>query len=117
MNLISLHLGKLNRYVQVDPKLNPQRPCYDGLRNNVPTTLLRMSLNSWRDGTEEIVQHQIIKEYIQTTSIKTGVDDNTLYNTRVDSVVKQGHKWQVSTSTLLRDDSLAHITGQSWVRR
>jgi hypothetical protein len=81
----------------------------------VPTTLLRMSLNSWQDGTEEIVPHQIVKEYIQSTAVKTGVDDVTLYNTRVDSVTKQGHKWHIHTTTLLRDDSPALTAARSWV--
>jgi len=82
----------------------------------VPTTLLRMSLNSWRDGTEDIVPHDIVKEYIQTTSSKTGVEAITLYNTRVDSIAKQGHKWQVQTTTLSQDNSSNPTTSQSWVR-
>jgi cation diffusion facilitator CzcD-associated flavoprotein CzcO len=77
-----------------------------------------MTLNSWKSGTPEIVQHNVLKEYIQDTASKTGLDAITLYNTRVEHAAKQGSKWHVETTTLSKSDSgkLGKIS-RAWVIR
>jgi MFS transporter, ACS family, pantothenate transporter len=71
-----------------------------GLRNNVPTSLLRTTLNPWPGGTPDFVNHVVIKEYIQDTAKKAGVHDAIIYGARVTNIRKAGSRWGVSWSTL-----------------
>jgi cation diffusion facilitator CzcD-associated flavoprotein CzcO len=80
--------------------MNCSSPCYEGLKNNVPTPLLEMTINSWKPGTEDIVEHDVLKQYIQDTVTKHDVESFTAYNTRVEQVVQEADGWQVQTSTL-----------------
>ncbi|KAF7552725.1 hypothetical protein G7Z17_g4112 [Cylindrodendrum hubeiense] len=47
-------------------------PAYDSLKNNVPTELMEVSLNSWKPNTESFVGHRVLAEYIQDTALNTG---------------------------------------------
>ncbi|KAE8155316.1 pantothenate transporter [Aspergillus avenaceus] len=78
----------------------PPGPCYDGLRNNVPTPLIRVKLNAWPEGTPDFVSHHVIRDYIQDTSRKASVHDVTLYGARVKDLKKVGETWHVTWSTL-----------------
>ncbi|PYI23927.1 pantothenate transporter [Aspergillus violaceofuscus CBS 115571] len=89
----------------------PPGPCYVGLKNNVETTLMRVKLNSWPEGTPEFVSHTVMKEYIQDTSRKAGADGVTIYGARVTGVKKDGHKWHVTWSTL-REDGESKIVNE-----
>ncbi|KAF1847961.1 dimethylaniline monooxygenase [Cucurbitaria berberidis CBS 394.84] len=81
------------------------RPCYVGLKNNVGTRLLETTLNKFPTGTEDFVTHDVLKDYIQDTAAKTGVNDITQYDTEVKHVSKEGAKWIVETATLHSDDA------------
>ncbi|CEJ57997.1 hypothetical protein PMG11_06669 [Penicillium brasilianum] len=83
----------------------PPGPCYDGLVNNVPTSLLRTKLNAWPQGTPPYVRHNVLKDYIQDTSKKAGVDNATIYGAQVTNVHKEGTRWHVSWSTLHEDST------------
>lgn len=76
-------------------KSSYNRPCYVGLRNNVSTPLLRTTLNAWPEGTPDFVDHSVIKDYIQNTSKKTGVDSVTRWGVRVVDLQKEGAAWKV----------------------
>ncbi|KAF7594618.1 hypothetical protein BBP40_008708 [Aspergillus hancockii] len=82
----------------------PPGPCYEGLRNNVPTPLIRVKLNAWPEGTPDFVSHNVIKDYIQDTSRKARVHDVTIYGARVKDLRKHGDKWEVLWSTVLEHD-------------
>ncbi|KAL2822478.1 major facilitator superfamily domain-containing protein [Aspergillus granulosus] len=84
----------------------PPGPCYQGLRNNVSTPLMRVTLNAWPEGTPDFVSHNVIKEYIQDTAKKTRVEDITIYGSRVKNVSKKGQAWQVTWSTLEQEDAM-----------
>ena len=79
------------------------RPCYEGLTNNVSTPLMRLKLNSWSEGTPDYVSHRVLRDYIQDTSRKCGVDEVTIYGARVVNVRKDGSAWQVTWSTIYED--------------
>ncbi|KAL5046175.1 hypothetical protein BDW71DRAFT_207537 [Aspergillus fruticulosus] len=79
-------------------------PCYDGLKNNVSTPLMRVKLNPWPEGTPDFVSHSVMKEYIRDTSRKTGVNDITIYGARVKNLSKQGDSWQVTWTRLKQQD-------------
>ncbi|OAL00080.1 FAD/NAD(P)-binding domain-containing protein, partial [Phaeosphaeriaceae sp. SRC1lsM3a] len=83
----------------------PPGPCYIGLKNNVSTRLLETTLNSFPAGTEDFVTHNFLSDYIQDTSVKSGVHDATRYNTNVKKVVKSDKSWTVDTETLFVNES------------
>ncbi|KAJ5783234.1 hypothetical protein N7457_005008 [Penicillium paradoxum] len=78
----------------------PPGPCYESLCNNVSTPLLQTTLNAWPEGTALYVKHPVIKDYIQDTSKKAGVDHITKFGARVTRVYKEGATWTVHWSTL-----------------
>lgn len=82
----------------------PPGPCYEGLMNNVPTTMMRTTLLNWPEGTPEHVTHKEIEQYVQDLARNTGAHDVTLYDTLVEEAVKQPDtgKWHVRTKTLLK---------------
>lgn len=105
------------------------RPCYESLTNNVSTPLLRTTLNAWPEGTSPFVKHHVLKDYIQDTSSKAGVDDITKFGARVTRVHKDGPTWTVHWSTLSEDqdpveneesavsshiDNIFHFQFQMW---
>ncbi|KAM5349413.1 hypothetical protein ACJ41O_005918 [Fusarium nematophilum] len=94
----------------------PPGPCYSGLKNNVPTTLLYSSLRLWPPGTEENVSHWDIERYLQDLSSENGLDDFTLYNTRVEDAKKSvdGKKWILRTVTLLSGGGDPRIAERRW---
>ncbi|CAG7946160.1 unnamed protein product [Penicillium salamii] len=105
----------------------PPGPCYESLTNNVSTPLLRTKLNAWPEGTGPFVRHNVLKDYIQDTSQKAGVDNITKFGARVDRVYKNGSTWNVHWSTLSGSDqdvveqnsAASHhiITSQGNIRR
>lgn len=84
-------------------KAYPPSPCYDSLRNNIATPLLRTTLNDWPENTPDYVNHHVLLEYIQETSKRTGVDKVTEYGALVTKIYKQGQKWQLNWTSLLED--------------
>ncbi|KAL2020839.1 hypothetical protein VTK56DRAFT_7932 [Thermocarpiscus australiensis] len=92
---------------------SPPGPCYAGLKNNVPTYLMATALGPWPEGTEPMVSHEILEQYIQTLARNHGVDAVTLYHTRVDEARKtrDGTKWEIRSVTLEKDgESGARLT-------
>jgi hypothetical protein len=79
-------------------------PCYVGLKNNVSTRLLETTLDRFPVGTDEFVSHNVLKDYIQSTAIASGVHELTRYNTEVKTVLKQDKSWIVEAATLHIDD-------------
>ncbi|KAF2448552.1 pantothenate transporter [Karstenula rhodostoma CBS 690.94] len=80
----------------------PPGPCYVGLKNNVGTRLLTTTLNPFPAGTEDHVSHSVLRDYIQDTAIKTGVERITHYDTEVKNLSKVNGKWKVETVALER---------------
>jgi len=79
------------------------RPCYQGLKNNIPTKMMEMRLHPWKSGTESTVTHQLIKDYVQEISAECGVEPLIRYNTRVDEAKKVGGNWELRTTRLVDD--------------
>ncbi|KAJ5295852.1 hypothetical protein PENANT_c001G06505 [Penicillium antarcticum] len=82
----------------------PPGPCYESLTNNVSTPLLETKLNTWPAGTAPFVRHFVLKDYIQDTAKKAGVDGVTKYGAQVTKVYKEGSTWTVKWSTLREND-------------
>ncbi|KAK8128517.1 hypothetical protein PG984_009625 [Apiospora sp. TS-2023a] len=66
----------------------PPGPCYVGLRNNVPTSLMRSTLLDWPEGSEDFVSQDHLEKYVQRLAKHTGAQEKTLYDTSVESVHK-----------------------------
>lgn len=61
---------------------------------------MELKVNSWKPGTASNVNHSVLAAYIQDTALKFNTQSFTLYDTRVDSVVKVDGRWQLETTTL-----------------
>lgn len=84
----------------------PPGPCYEGLMNNVPTGMMRSTLLQWPEGTPDHVTHKEIEAYIQELARRTGAQDVTLYNTRVEEAIKtpENGRWSLRSRTLHKDE-------------
>lgn len=84
----------------------PPSPCYSGLKNNIPTSLMVSSLDNWPEGTLSNVSQKILEEYIQALSANHGVDNIAEYSTRVEEIKKSpdGRGWVVRTLKLNQAD-------------
>lgn len=82
----------------------PPGPCYEGLMNNVPTRMMRSTLLQWPEGTPDHVTHKEIETYVQELARKTGAQDVTLYNTRVEEAIKRPDtgRWSLRSRSLKR---------------
>ncbi|KAL4950731.1 major facilitator superfamily domain-containing protein [Aspergillus filifer] len=87
----------------------PPGPCYQGLKNNVSTPLMRVKLNAWPKETPDFVSHSVLAAYIQDTSRKTGVHDATVYGARVKNLEKRGESWEVTWSKLDGDREVERV--------
>ncbi|KAI1075631.1 FAD/NAD(P)-binding domain-containing protein [Whalleya microplaca] len=94
----------------------PPGPCYNGLKNNIPTPVMRSSLLHWPEGSGEFVDQKVVRQYIDDIARIHNVYDNILFHTRVESVAKPvgDRQWSVETSTLLNTKSSYTLTKKSW---
>jgi len=54
--------------------------------------MLQTSLNKFSWWTEDFVTHDVLKNYIQDTAVRSGVHSDTCYNTEVKRVEKAASK-------------------------
>ncbi|OTA67288.1 FAD/NAD(P)-binding domain-containing protein [Hypoxylon sp. EC38] len=94
----------------------PPNPCYAGLKNNIPTPIMRSSLLRWPEGSEDFVDQRVVHQYIEDIARVHNVYDKILFHTRVENVSKpQGDdKWIVKTSTFERTESGHTLTKKTW---
>ncbi|ETS73533.1 hypothetical protein PFICI_14479 [Pestalotiopsis fici W106-1] len=94
----------------------PPGPCYKGLRNNVPTALMRSMLMNWPEGTPDFVSQDHIDQYIRDLSMYTGAHERVQFDTTVDGVSKNTEtgKWVVNTRTLRKTGSDFEFLGRRW---
>lgn len=71
--------------------------------NNIPTSLLGLKGSPWKEGTPDYVKHEVILEYIRDFARENDVERFIQFNTRVEEVAKEGDKWHVKTSTLVKE--------------
>lgn len=90
----------------------PPGPCYAGLTNNVPTPMMRSTLQQWPAGTPDHVTHVEIEAYVQDLARATGAEAVTLYDTRVEEAVKSptSGKWHLRTRTLKTDGASGSVS-------
>ncbi|KAI0199548.1 hypothetical protein F4808DRAFT_432005 [Astrocystis sublimbata] len=93
----------------------PPGPCYQGLKNNVPTTLMRSSLLPWPKGTDEFVDQGCMVRYLQDIARLHNLAERVQFHTRVESVMKPAGdaRWTVKTSTLLVEENTFSVLKKS----
>ncbi|KAK5631853.1 hypothetical protein RRF57_007567 [Xylaria bambusicola] len=93
----------------------PPGPCYAGLKNNVPTSLMKSSLLPWTEGTEEFIDQGRIVQYLQDIARLYHITENVQFHTRVESVTKpvDNTQWIVRTSTLRVEGDTFSISRKS----
>ena len=65
--------------------------------------MLELKESPWKENTEDYVNHRLVLEYIRSFARNNDVEKVVKYNTRVERVEKQGSKWVLSTSTLVKE--------------
>lgn len=65
----------------------------------MPTTLMKMSLHNWPDGTPDYTTHHVMKDYIQDITTNFGVHQHIRYQTNVLEIKKIGDAWNVRSKT------------------
>ncbi|OBZ83530.1 Thiol-specific monooxygenase [Choanephora cucurbitarum] len=66
--------------------LNPPTPCYQSLRNNVPTPLIKYKDLNWREDTPWFTTHEKILEYLQDYANHFRLNEITEFNTSVEKL-------------------------------
>ncbi|CAG7561988.1 unnamed protein product [Fusarium equiseti] len=96
---------------------SPPGPAYFGLRNNIPTSLLYSNLGSWPKNTDDITGRANIQSYLQGLSKEFGVDDATVFRTRVEDAKKSddGSQWNLRTISLLKGAGQPRLVERNWV--
>ncbi|KAK4465688.1 putative monooxygenase [Cladorrhinum samala] len=91
----------------LEMRFSPPGPCYAGLKNNVPTTLMVSSLRAWPEGAGEFISQRDVERYVQDLATEHGVSAVTQFNTRVDEATKtpDGSKWEIRSVTLEKRES------------
>ncbi|MCJ1346973.1 hypothetical protein MMC31_005193, partial [Peltigera leucophlebia] len=92
-------------FAQIENLHAPPGPCYEGLHNNVSTTLLEMKNHPWPAGTPDFIHHRHIKAYLDAVAQMSSTGSSYLYNTKVERVWKTGARWRIQ-STLLTFDGI-----------
>ncbi|KAK0614008.1 hypothetical protein B0T14DRAFT_539642 [Immersiella caudata] len=92
--------GNVNTDVEVS--FAPPGPCYAGLKNNIPTSVLVNSLGPWPAGTEETISQELAEKYINGLASDNGVAAVTQFHTRVDEIkpTPNNSKWEIRTVSL-----------------
>ncbi|GAB7350673.1 hypothetical protein MBLNU459_g1236t1 [Dothideomycetes sp. NU459] len=62
---------------------------------------MELRAHKWKPGTDEIVTHDVLAEYIQDTAQHNDLESAIQFNVRVDQLEKVGSQWNVHTSKLL----------------
>ncbi|KAK6071113.1 Thiol-specific monooxygenase 6 [Seiridium cupressi] len=108
--------SKLKTFEEASIEHAPPGPCYQGLRNNVPTTLMRSTLMNWPEGTPEIVSQDLIDQYLRGLALHTGVQDHIVFDTNVDNISKDSGlgRWIVNTRTLRKTGPDFEFLGRKW---
>lgn len=110
------HSFKAPSFEDVSVEHAPPGPCYKGLRNNVPTTLMRSTLLNWADGTPEFVSQDQIDQYLRDLAIHTKAQEHIVFDTKADTVTKaaDGKKWVIQTRTLRKTGADYEFLGRKW---
>ncbi|KAI5865638.1 FAD/NAD(P)-binding domain-containing protein [Durotheca rogersii] len=94
----------------------PPTPCYAGLKNNIPTPIMRSSLLNWPESDEELVEQTVVAKYIADIANLYNIYDKVQFHTRVESVSKPkgDSQWTVETRTFSRAGSGHTLTKRTW---
>ncbi|CAO3588013.1 unnamed protein product [Absidia cylindrospora] len=81
----------------------PPTPCYQSLRNNVATPLLKYKDLDWPTDTPWFTTHDKILTYLQDYSKQFGLDDITEFNTSLEKLTElpQQAGWKVLTKKVI----------------
>jgi thioredoxin reductase len=100
----------------IELRFAPPGPCYAGLKNNIPTSVLVSSLGPWPEGTEQKISQELAERYIRGLATLHGVTAVTQVHTRVDEVKASpgGGGWEVRTVSLEKRHGAARLRERLW---
>lgn len=69
---------------------------------------MELRTNRWPEGIEDFVSHAVLAEYIQETARVNEIESDIRFGSRVNRVEKEGSRWVVETSRLVRVEGSLH---------
>jgi len=79
-------------------------PAYNGLTNNISVFLQELKGHPWKEGTGDFVNVRVVGDYLHGFSKAFDVEPLIKFNTRVEKLEKIGNKWQLQSSTVIKDE-------------
>lgn len=73
------------------------------MENNIPTPLQALKDYPWKKGTKDNVNVRVNGEYLEGYWRHFGLEALTKFDTRVQKVEKVGNKWELQSSTLVKE--------------
>jgi hypothetical protein len=78
-------------------------PAYNGLTNNISIFLQELKGHPWKEGTGDFVNVRVVGDYLHGFSKAFDIESLIKFNTRVEKLEKIGNKWQLQSSTLIKN--------------
>ncbi|KAF7554074.1 hypothetical protein G7Z17_g3144 [Cylindrodendrum hubeiense] len=111
-----VHLIESKSRTDLELAFAPPSACYPGLTTNIPTNLMFASLKPWIEHTDDYVGHSAVEQYLQELSQTSGVNDVTIYKTRVEDArkIEDGKGWRLRTITLDESSTSNRVIERAW---
>lgn len=95
---------------------DPPGPVYVSMKSRGSEKMMRTSLEDWPEGKQAPLDHTEVLAHLQHIARSHHVQENIVFRTRVESVIKSpdGDQWQVRTSRLDASSSSYSLSKESW---
>lgn len=103
--LIRSQNGDKQKATEIELLFAPPGPAYEGLKNNVPTSMQELKDHPWPEGTPDWVTSVEKQEYIDSYSKRFDVESKIRFHTSVERVDKKGDKWVIESASLIKSDT------------
>lgn len=103
--LIKSQNGEDKKVTEIELLFAPPGPAYEGLKNNVPTSMQELKDHPWPEGTPDWVTSVEKQSYIKSYSMKFDVESKIRFHSSVEKVDKQGAKWVIESASLVKKDT------------
>lgn len=95
---------------------DPPGPVYANMTSRGSEEIMRTSLQGWPEGTRAPLHHTEVVAYLRQIAQAHHVQENIVFRTRVESILKSpdGDQWQVHTSRLVASSSSYTLSKDLW---
>lgn len=103
--LIKNQNGEKQKATKIELLFAPPGPAYEGLKNNVPTSMQELKGHPWPEGTPDWVTSIEKQDYIESYSKKFDVESRIRFHTSVERVEKKEETWIIQSAGLIKRDT------------